>query len=173
MTSRKDNWPNWDEFEEGDYVEIDVNAVTNSSPLRGDVTEMMKKHNEILAKDDLIFSTIHSELKKKYPEKFHEEDRGYVLGKNALLIVGEKIRKEEVFNEEVLINGKKKKYKVTLMGAPPIEYSEEEKAEKEKIKLKNKESTDKDSDNFKSMFKWVGLIILIIGSYYLLMKLVN
>ena len=135
--------------------------------------ESMEKFSEKTTEDGFAFSIIYSELKEKYPNKFPNENIGGSFGNGKMEIVGVNIKKEEIFEKEVKINGKNKKYKVTLRNISPKEYDAEKKAEERKIELENKKSIKKDDDDFKSMFKWAGLIALIIVLYYLFTRFIG
>lgn len=126
------------------------------------IEELHKKGIE----DTLAFSLAYNMMKLEFPNKFPKGKETKFTGTThhgiIEIVANLKIKKDEIYERDIEINGEAKKYRIILKKDTIKEWEDKQKqkeAEKEEEQaLKEKE----DNEGFIKMLKWVGIIAGII-----------
>ncbi len=136
------------------------------------IEEMIEDLNRQGIEDSLAFTLAWNMMNLEFPNKFPKDKNMKFTGtthKGVIEIVANlKIKKDEIYERDIEINGNVKKYKIILKKDTIEEWNNKQKEEELKKEKEQKLREQEDNESFIKMLKGVGIIVAIIVLFLIL-----
>lgn len=126
------------------------------------IHDLLQKDTE----DKIASNIIHNMMRVEFPEKFPKGNlTNFILATHEgviEIVANLKIKKDEVYERTIEIEGKSKKYKIILKKDTIKEWNDKQKEKELQKEKENNREKEEDNKDFFRMLKWVGIIAGLI-----------